>query len=176
MPDWPHAPLHRLDEQGTYFVTAGTYKKLHHFHSPDRLQFLHDTLLAVAAEFRWSLQAWVAMANHYHFVAISVGDPKSLSTFLSKLHMRTADAVNRLDGTPGRQVWFQFRDTQLTYQRSYLARLNYVHDNPVKHGLVRVAEEYPWCSAAWFARTATPAFRKTVASFKTDRLNVMDDF
>ena len=33
--------------------------------------------------------------------------------------------------------------------KSYLARLNYVHQNPVKHGLVRVANQYRWCSAAW---------------------------
>ena len=28
---WPHAPMHRLSEAGTYFVTAGTYLKAHHF-------------------------------------------------------------------------------------------------------------------------------------------------
>jgi hypothetical protein len=25
---WPHAPTHQLSENGTYFVTAGTYLKL----------------------------------------------------------------------------------------------------------------------------------------------------
>jgi len=34
MPDpaasWPHAPAHQLSENGTYFVTAGTYLKAHH--------------------------------------------------------------------------------------------------------------------------------------------------
>jgi hypothetical protein len=28
---WPHAPTHQLSESGTYFVTAGTYLKDHHF-------------------------------------------------------------------------------------------------------------------------------------------------
>jgi len=108
MPDWPHAPVHRLDERGAYIVTAGTYEKLHYFGSPARLDLLHDALLSTTAEFRWSLQAWAVMANHYHFVAISPEDPKSLGGLLSKLHMVTADAVNELDRTPGRQVWFQF--------------------------------------------------------------------
>lgn len=27
MSDWPHAPVHKLKEKGTYMVTAGTYKK-----------------------------------------------------------------------------------------------------------------------------------------------------
>ncbi|NQT51651.1 hypothetical protein HQ576_06365, partial [bacterium] len=95
---------------------------------------------------------------------------------LGKLHMTTARWLNEKDGTPGRQVWFQFWDKQLTYQRSYLARLNYVHQNPVKHGIVPAAEEYPYCSAAWFARTASPAFQKTVGSFGWQRLKVVDDF
>ena len=73
-------------------------------------------------------------------------------------------------------MWYQFWDTRLTYQHAYLARLNYVHQNPVKHDLVRVANEYPWGSAAWFERTASPAQVKTVYRMKIDRVKVVDDF
>jgi putative transposase len=51
-----------------------------------------------------------------------------------------------------------------------------VHQNPVKHGLVKVANHYRWCSAAWFERTAAPAMVKTIYSFKTDQLKIFDDF
>jgi hypothetical protein len=30
------------------------------------------------------------------------------------------------------------------------ARLHYVHQNAVKHGLVQQANQYRWCSAAWW--------------------------
>ena len=63
-----------------------------------------------------------------------------------------------------------------TYEKSYLARLNYVHQNPVKHGLVGVANQYPWCSAAWFERTASAAQVRTIYSFKTDQVSVTDDY
>ena len=76
----------------------------------------------------------------------------------------------------GRQVWFNYWDTQLTFEKSYLARLSYVHQNAVKHGLVRQAHEYRWCSAAWFERTATPAHVKTIYGFKTDRVKIEDDY
>ena len=84
--------------------------------------------------------------------------------------------MNKFDGVLGRQVWFNFRDTRLTVQYSYLARLNYVHQNAVKHKLVAVANQYPWCSARWFERTATPAQIKTIYRLKTDQVNVPDDF
>jgi putative transposase len=64
----------------------------------------------------------------------------------------------------------------LTYEESYLARLSYVHNNAVKHGLVKIAKQYPWCSAAWFERTATSAQVKTLARMKTDRIKIEDDF
>ena len=50
--------------------------------------------------------------------------------------------------------------------------MNYTHQNAVKHGLVPVANRYPWCSAAWFERTANAAQVKTLYSFKVDRLQV----
>src|SRR5207244_6040960 len=98
------------------------------------------------------------------------------NTVLRDLHADTALRINRLDGREGRQVWFNYWETQLTFERSYLARLNYVHQNAVKHGLVPVANQYRWCSAAWFEGTATPAQVKTIYSFKTDRTSVVDDF
>ena len=88
----------------------------------------------------------------------------------------SARELNRLDDKVGRTVWFNFWDTKLTYERSYRARLNYVHQNPVKHGLVAKAVQYRWCSARWFEQTASPAMVKTIYGFKTDLLRVYDDF
>ena len=70
----------------------------------------------------------------------------------------------------------QERRLQFTYEKSYLARLNYTHRNAVKHKLVPVANQYPWCSAAWFERTATPAQVKTIYGFKTDRAQIYDEY
>jgi putative transposase len=81
-----------------------------------------------------------------------------------------------MDGTPGRKVWFQYRDTCLSYETSYFARLNYVHNNPVKHGLVAVAHQYPYCSAAWFEANTEPSYRAKVESFGWERVNVPDEF
>ena len=71
---WPHAPKHELSENGTYFVTAGTYLKAHHFRTPQRLDVLERGLLSVAYAFSWDIEAWAVFSNHYHFVAHSQGD------------------------------------------------------------------------------------------------------
>jgi len=174
--DWPHAPLHRLSEHGTYIVTAGTLHKEHWFRGPDRLDLLEWALLRVMKASGWRLEAWAVFSNHYHFVAHAEPDAAALRTVLRQLHGETSREVNRRDGASGRTVWHNFWDTKLTFEKSYLARLNYVHQNPVKHGLVPLACHYRWCSAAWFERTATRAQVRTIYGFKIDKLNVRDDY
>ena len=140
---------------------------------------LQRGLLTVTRDFGWRLEAWAVFSNHYHFIGHSASDAPdaaNLSDMLSMLHVKTAAWINKLDKAPGRQVWFNYRETRLTYERSYLARLNYVHQNPVKHGLVPVANQYPWCSASWFEREASPAMVKSIYRFKIDQLKVPDDF
>jgi putative transposase len=143
--------------------------------SPGKLDFFQNSLFQYADEFGWDLRAWAVLANHYHFVAASPTDPGTLGRFLGKLHMKTAEQLNLWDNKPGRKVWFQFWDSHITFERSYLALLNYVNQNPVRHGIVPLAENYKWCSAAWFAQIAPSAFVKTVESFKTDQVSVPDD-
>jgi len=174
MTDWPHAPAHWLFQPGIYMVTASTYRRVPHLKRPERKDFFLDTLFAFAREYGWQLHAWAVLNEHYHFVAASPDDPATLRVFIAKLHMHTARAFNREDGTPGRKVWFQYRDTLLSYQRSYLARLRYVNLNPVKHGLAQDATQYRWCSAHWFEENAPPAFVQTVNQFKVDQVRVYE--
>jgi putative transposase len=174
--DWPHAPVHRLAENAVYFVTASTLHKQHFFDTPAKRGLLERLLLSFAKECGWQLEAWAVFANHYHIVARGNPDSKNLGEFLHRLHGVSAHDLNELDGVTQRQVWFNFRDTKLTHQHSYLARLNYVHQNAVKHKLVAVANQYPWCSAAWLERVASPAQVKMICGFKIDRVQVEDDF
>jgi len=174
--DWPHAPIHRVDSAGIYVVTAATIGKAHFFQESYRLTLLQNELLSLSKQYQWQLEAWAVFSNHYHFVARNYSDPGNLNTFLKHLHANSARSVNDLDHVEGRTVWFNFWDTKLTFERSYLARLNYVHQNPVRHGLVAVANRYPWCSAAWFERNTLPAMIRTIYSFKIDKINIHDDF
>jgi putative transposase len=173
---WPHAPIHKLTEHGVYFVTAGTLHKEHLFADGTRLDLLERKLLELANQYHWQIEAWAVFANHYHFVARGCPVSANLGKYLKHLHSDTARELNRLDGQEGRKVWHNFRDTRLTFERSYLTRLNYVHQNAVRHGLAPVANQYRWCSAAWFERVATPAMVQTIYSFKIDRVEVEDDF
>ncbi|MCW5937784.1 MAG: transposase [Fimbriimonadaceae bacterium] len=173
---YPHAPTHYLDKPGSYIVTAGTYKKQHFFPTAVLLTFVVDSLLTLADRYAWKLEAYAVFSNHYHFVA-ETERPETLAKFLSHLHTQTARQVNATDNCPGRKVWYQYWDTFLDDEKSRYARLSYVLENPVRHGLVSRAEDYRWCSALAFSHLGERRpYVKTVQSFKTDQVRVLDDF
>jgi len=176
MIDWPHSPPHRLSEQGAYMITGGTYKKAHFLNTPRKLDMFRCLFFDCITEAGWNLHAWAILSNHYHFIASSPEDPNSLRRMISKLHTLSARDINAQDHQSGRKVWFQYFDSHITFVNSYLPRLKYVHNNPVHHGVIACAENYPWCSASWFERTASPSFRKTVMVFKVNAISVRDDF
>lgn len=176
MTNWPHAPTHQFNEKGIYMVTGATYKKEHFFKKPSDLDRLQQNLIELANKYCWNLTAWALFSNHYHFIAQSSDNPQSLKNFISEYHVVTSSYINGIDNISRRKVWYQYWDTQLTYQYSYMARLRYVMQNPVKHGLVFEAKDYPWCSASWFEKNSTPAFIKVINSFKIDNVKVIDDF
>jgi putative transposase len=110
MVDWPHAPPHKLSQGGVYFVTARTYQERQIYRDAASLDRIQDRLFGLAEEQDVRLQAWSLFSNHYHLVG-GVDSGGSLQRMLSKLHSLEAIDCNERDGTPGRKVWFQFRDT-----------------------------------------------------------------
>lgn len=173
---WPHTPSHLFVPNTAYMITCGTDKKVHYLAPAHRRDLVLKTIFEQAERFNWKLEAWAVLANHYHIIATAPANPKTLPLMLRSIHSKTAIAINKEDHVTGRQVWYQYRDTCLTMQASYLARLHYVHTNPQRHRVVARAEDYPWCSMRWFLIQANAAFRKTVLDFPCDQVNVPDDF
>ncbi len=174
-PSWHHSPYHVFVPNTVYMVTAGTYRKQHLFKGPERLKLLEQTLFRIIRARGWKVRSWALFSNHYHWIGVSP-EGGSVRRLIQHLHSESAKLLNRLDDKPGRRVWFQYWDKCLTYEKSYFARLNYVNNNAVHHGLVSAASRYPFCSAGWIERNCRPALQKQIASFKFDRLSEPDEF
>ena len=172
--DWAHAPLHRTASTGSYFLTAGTYLKKHLLSDGHTRDALVEIIQTAAEQYNFILRGWVVLSNHYHLM---VQAPEhAIEPFVRRVHSISAKQINAHDHAPGRRVWFQYWDKYITHETSYYARLNYIHQNPVHHGIVRVAEHYRWSSLVSFERDADPALAKTVRSFKTEKLKIVDNF
>ncbi len=144
----------------------------------DVKDWFQETLFTVARDFGWTLEAWAILSNHYHLTGHSPKGPdgaESLRDMIRKLHSPTTRELNRRENQPGStRLWQNFRETRLTHQRSYLARLHYVHQNAVHHKLVAVGSDYKWCGTAEFKQAVTPAWLKTITSFRYDEIAAKD--
>lgn len=176
MEKWQHAPLHWFAEAGRYMITAGTYLKQLFFESDSDLDFLLNLMFELANKNQTALHAWSFFQNHYHLVVDSPSNAESLRDLIREFHSISARDINRRQEKSGRKVWYQYWDTHLTSERSYFARLNYVNQNPVHHGVVINAVSYRWCSAAWFEANAKRSLVEAVRQFDAERVNVVDDF
>jgi putative transposase len=171
-----HAPPHYFLPNAMYMVTGAILNKKNLLLENSRKEFVLQTLFERAELLGWELQAWAVLHNHYHFIARSPKDASTLTKLIRQFHSITAIEMNKRDGTPSRQVWQNYWDTCLTYEKSYLARLHYVHMNPVKHGLVDDAMEYPFCSYRWFVEKGDDNLKGMVFEQKIDKVKVVDDF
>jgi putative transposase len=173
---YPHNPPHYFVPNAMYMVTGAILHNRNLLIEDRKKELILQTLLQRSSTFGWDMQAWAILNNHYHFVARAPENVNTLSKLIRQVHSITAIELNKWDKTPGRQIWFNYWDTCLTNENSYLARLNYVHTNPVKHGLVDNPMDYPFCSYRWFRKQGSEELKKQVFNQPIDRIKIFDNF
>jgi putative transposase len=173
---YPHNPPHFFVPNAMYIVTGAILHIEHLTTENKRKEIILQTLLERAKLLHWNLQAWAGLDNHYHFIGQASENAMTLEKLIRQVHSITAIEINRWDNTSGRQVWFNYWDSCLTYEISYLARLHYVHMNPVKHGITDSAIDHPFCSYRWFVEQGDEAIKQQVFAQHIDRVKIFDDF
>ena len=130
---------------------------------------------------RYRLHAWCVMPTHVHVLITPVG-PHTLRSIMHSQKSYTAKAIlaqfpgsadvppafgpkaGETPAVPGsRSVWHaDYFDRFIRDASHYRAAVDYIHQNPVKAGLVRHAVDWPWSSAKeWDCRTRECGHRRT---------------
>ena len=98
-----------------------------------------------AAQHALQVWAYCLMTNHVHFVVVP-GRADSLARTFKPVDMRYAQYVNRTQRLTG-HLW-QGRPFSCPLDDAHLwTAVRYVERNPVRAGLVKRAEDWPWSSA-----------------------------
>jgi REP element-mobilizing transposase RayT len=96
---------------------------------------------------RYLLHAWVVMPNHVH-VLCETRSGHPIPAIVNSWKTFTARQINRLLGRSG-SVWLEdYWDRYIRDADHFERVVAYIHDNPVKVGLVAEREAWPW-SSAW---------------------------
>lgn len=117
---------------------------------PAIAETLENALMHFDGE-RYRLICWAIMPNHVHVVLEPLADlgriVQSWKSFVARRAMETKD---RLALTiPGPRFWMRdYWDRYIRNEAHLRAVVEYVHQNPVKAGLVELSHEWRW-SSAW---------------------------
>jgi putative transposase len=149
--DHPHARRLRGGRMSapfqTYFVTKCVEARRPILDLPSAAEIVIQSLDHVRRQGQIKLLAFVIMPDHYHAV-FSLLPGEDLSQLMRRIGSYTGGRIRRTLGL-GHLVWQDagFYDHACRSDQEVFDAVEYVHDNPVRKGLVVLPEEWPFSSA-----------------------------
>jgi putative transposase len=141
LPDLPYHITHRGNRGANTFLSP-----------EDRITYI-EWLVEYTERYEMEVWSYCLMDNHVHFIAVS-RLITSLSFTFRALEGRYAQRMNRKHDWKGHLWQGRFYSAPLDERHLWIA-VRYVELNPVRAGLVEVAEDYPWSSARAHCNGAT---------------------
>jgi len=136
-----------------HFITCSCYRKLPLLRSGDSRDVFVKILGEVRDRVGFALVGYVVMPEHVHLL-ISEPPERTPSTVLQLLKedvSRSLDRGTSHDGRPLPKFWEpRFYDFNVWSLRKKIEKLNYMHMNPVKRGLVAHPRDWAWSSFSYY--------------------------
>ena len=126
-------------------MTSATWARRSLFQSERMARLFLDVLSGYRAQGRYLLHEFVLMREHFHAL-ISVPPEMTIERTAQLIKGGFSYRAKKELGIQG-EIWQRgFSDEYLLDAAGYSARCEYIRQNPVRAGLVRAPEEYPYGS------------------------------
>jgi putative transposase len=130
----------------TFFAGCKTYMERRFFEAQNEAELFVDVLRTNTLAGKFKLHDFVVMPDYFH-VLLTVDGNTSIERAVQLIKGGYSFRRNKELGLEG-EIWPPgFSEVQIRDRKSFLAHKKYIDENPVKAGLPRSAEEYPYCSA-----------------------------
>jgi REP-associated tyrosine transposase len=134
-----HRPPHIYLDDGLYFITSRTFDHIDYFNDDNRRKIIYDIICLAEEKFEFDLHAWVILKNHYHLM-IKVNKGSELSQIMKFINGKSSYDLNKIEKKE-RRIWSNYWDYLIRSEKDYYTHLNYIHNNLIKHGLVKNFDE-----------------------------------
>jgi putative transposase len=156
---------------GTYFFTVVTFRRRKILCDPDNLELLRTAFKLVKTRHPFTIDALVLLPEHLHCIwTLPPGDDDySMRWNGIKGHFsRHCSGNYKIAPSASQQrkraqtLWQpRFWEHQIRDERDYQKHCDYIHWNPVKHGLVGRVGDWPHSSIHRFVRLGLYTNKKT---------------
>ncbi len=144
--------LRRLVLSDRYFFI--TCRVLPHRKALEESEF--ECLAKVVAERRekhgFLLTAWVLLPDHWHAIFYP-RSPLTISRVMESIKVGATSKINSARRERGLLWQPRFFDRAIRTVKEYYEKVEYIHQNPVKSGLVSRAEDWAWSSVREYSGT-----------------------
>ncbi|MBB3063245.1 REP-associated tyrosine transposase [Microbulbifer rhizosphaerae] len=131
-----------------YLATATTYERKPIFKSWDSARLACACFENRSILKNSEILSWVLMPDHAHWL-IQLGENADLSELIKKMKSASALLVNKSTSASG-PLWDKgFHDRALRKEEDIVAAARYLVANPLRAGLVKRVEDYPYWNAIW---------------------------
>lgn len=138
LPGYPQHIIQRGNNRQGIATSAADYQTL--------LGLIDDN----ARKFAVAIHAYVLMDNHFHLLA-TPETAQALPQMMQAIGRRYVRYFNDSQGRSGTLWEGRYRSTVIQPEAWLLACMAYMDLNPVRHGLVAQARDYPWSSHGHYA-------------------------
>lgn len=133
---------------GVYFFTVVTHDRAPLFATPERVERLRAAFRKVMAVRPFRIDAMVVLPDHLHCIwrlPEADADYSSRWREIKKSASREIDA--RTNHRNERPVWQRrFWEHAIRDEADWRNHIDYIHYNPVRHGLAARPRDWPWSS------------------------------
>ena len=137
---------------GTYFFTVNLLRRQDNNLLTQQIELLRAVVKSVKVRHPFVIHGWVVLPDHLHCV---IELPPGDSDFATRWRLIKMNFSKGLPVTERRSSVRQQRGERGIWQRrfwehlirdekDFAAHMNYVHINPVKHGLVQSVRDWPY--------------------------------
>jgi putative transposase len=157
-----------LTEERCFFITTTCYQHLPLLADATCFGILFDSFLFYNEKYKAKLLAYVFMNNHIHFIIFFQEETRlidymrdfkkftsvKLREHLQATHPDQAWQIEYESRTQHFKIWADRYDDVFLYSRHICeTKLAYIHNNPVRAGIVNQAIDYVYSSAAFYEGT-----------------------
>jgi putative transposase len=130
-----------------HFITFSCYRRQPFLNTPKAKHVFERSLEQTRRSYRFYLIGYVVMPEHVHLL---VTEPER-STLAAAVQALKQSVSQKLIGHHGRFWQARYYDFNVRTSEKRVEKLNYIHRNPVKRGLVEKPEDWTWSSYRHYA-------------------------
>ncbi len=144
----------RVDMSDTiYFITTNVQNRKPLFSQKENVDLLRETMRAVREFHPFVMRGYAFLPDHLHLLIYIAPQTKisKLMQSIKRNYTRNYKDLYHLEGSL--KLWQRsFYDHVIRDEQDFLNHLDYIHYNPVKHGLVERPEDYLYTSYLEYVR------------------------